>query len=273
MPMQDALCEVARQKGYDVFGYKDPSLVGKLVDYDYVIYHPNTPPKDIKCKGKVGWWMCDLRHPNDLQPGNPDVIFLCNTHYIGAYQEKFECPVYYMPQCGLDVRGRDSGRRFDTDFVFIGDIMFHKYHANRIPIISGLKKEGVDVTMITGERFTEDQVSIYRHAPFCLSISPHYGGYTSNRLYNILASGGFCFSLYFPGIDRLFENNKHLVWFKTVGELCGLMDYYYENPEEYCMIKEAGWRLFEEKHTASARVKNMLDIMKGRLNNFQGYLA
>jgi spore maturation protein CgeB len=95
-----------------------------------------------------------------------------------------------------------------------------------------------------------------------LAISPQYIGYTSNRLYNILASGGFCLTLWFPGIEDLFENKKHLVWFKTPEEAVKLARYYMEHPLEREKIAKQGHKEYLSKHTAQKRLDYMFDILR-----------
>ena len=263
-PFYGPMAQSIFESGYEVRYFGDNIPDGSSV----VMFHKK--PEDLpKINGKVGQWMCDYRQPEETGWGqNMDAIFLCNTELKEEYEKKFGVPVYYMPQVGCDVPIK-KGRQVKSDIVFIGNFA-HKYHYNRLDIIKRLK-EFFDVEIITGEQNTEDQQWVYNSAPFSLAISPQATHYTSNRLYSILSSGGFYLTLWFPGIEDLFENHKHLVWFKTADEAVELVDYYYEHPEEYDKIREEGLNLYKRKHTAKHRLDNMFDILEGKTEEFYGF--
>lgn len=217
--------------------------------------------KPKETTAKVGWWMCDLRHPLELEPAplKLDAIFLCNKEFTDAYNKRFESPVHYMPQSGID-EDILIGRKIEWDIVFIGNISSTRFHHNRFPIIENLMSK-YEVKIIAGDKFTPDSKWIYKESPFSLSISPEAEGYTSNRTYNILSAGGFCLIKYFPGIEELFENHKHLAWFETPEEAVDIMDYYYDHPEEYERVKKEGLKLYQEKHTARHRLEEMFALL------------
>ena len=255
-PIQASIKLVADERGWDIYDiqYADNVL---LDAYDLVIMYHNKP---IKLRGKkTAWWMCDLRPHYLFTKVKYDHIFLCNKEHMEDYAKHFDAKVHYLPQCGDD-RDEVKGRLIAKDLVFIGNLSSN-YHINRLPIIYGIQDLGYTLELITGEQKTEDMKYIYRNAPFSLAISPQAKGYTSNRLYNILASGGFCITLYFKGIEDLFENKKHLVWFKDVKEIPDIIDYYYEHEDEYNAIKKAGKELYDNNHTAKHRLDNILENM------------
>ena len=236
---------------------------GGVKHYNFIVF-ANTARKfpEYGTKYKVGWWMNDLRHPKDIGKINRkiDAVFLCNKQYLLDYESYYKIPTFYVPQCGLTPQNK-SGRKMEAPVVFIGSVLTNQYHANRWTIIEHIKKE-FDVDVIFGERNTSDQDHIYKNTPISLAISPQAYGYTSNRLYNILASGGFCLTLYFPGIEDLFENKKHLVWFKTKEEALELAKYYINNPKEIDKIAKQGHQEYLKKHTAKHRLDYMFNILE-----------
>jgi len=222
-------------------------------DDEVIIFH--NKPVSVKAK-KVGWWMCDLREPQTLGHSEYhfDKIFLCNTEFIEKYKEFYNTDVVYLPQCGDDTNF--SAESF-WDIVWIGNFN-SEYHNNRKDIIVKLQKE-FNVKIVSGGDYSTENKYLYRDTPISLAISPQVAGYTSNRLYNILASGGFCLTLYYPEIEKEFENKKHLVWFKTPSEAVELAKYYLEHQEERNKIAKQGHKLYLEKHTGKHRVNFMLD--------------
>ena len=80
-------------------------------------------------------------------------------------------------------------------------------------------------------------------------------------MYNILASKGFCLVMWFPGLEDLFENHKHLVWFTSYGEALSLAKRYLANPDEREKIRKSGHAEYLANHTAAHRVDTMLEAM------------
>lgn len=253
-PIQASIEMVCKDKGYDIL---DLGETDKTAEYDLCIIYYN---KVIQTKAtKNVWWLCDLRPAYIWNYAKYDHIFLCNKEHLDDYSKKFGCPVTFLPQCGDDRDIGYSGRTVTRDIVFIGNFS-SQYHLGRSKVLEELSRVNLSVELITGEGYSRDTKYIYANAPFCLSMSPNAKGYTSNRLYNILSSGGFCLSKYFDGIEDLFENHKHLCWFKTGEEAREIVDYYYEHPEEYEIIKKKGKELYDAKHTAAHRIQEIIAV-------------
>lgn len=221
------------------------------IEYDCDIAFLNKPT-DVK-----NWWMVDLRDPYKLPDANVENIFLCNTKLMDAYAKRYNAKVHYLPQFG-DERPIKKGRDINWNIVFIAGFL-SPYHENRWPILKRLHLERRDFKLISGEGYTKDTPWIYNKTPISLAVSPQYAGYTSNRLYNILAAGGFCLTLYFKGIEDLFENKKHLVWFKDLDEMEELANYYLENKEERDEIAREGQKHYYNNHSAEHRIRFLLD--------------
>lgn len=243
-------------------------------NYELVIVFFNKLPIVAKKHSTpVVWWMNDLREAGELRSNVPtflDAIFLCQTAGQQQYSETFGVPCHYMPQCGIESTCV-KGRKIEWDIVFLGSTENNTYHHDRAAILDALSRNH-RVHLISGEKNTRDQVWIYNQTPYSLSISLPVAGYTSNRLYNILSSGGFALVRHFPEIEQLFENHKHLVWFNDPLEAAELMDYYAKNPDACQKIREAGRQLYFENHSARERILNMVDIVVGKAGEFRGYL-
>jgi len=88
--------------------------------------------------------------------------------------------------------------------------------------------------------------------------------YTSwRRSLNSMASGAFHLTRYFPGLETVFENRKHLVWFESIGEAVDLITYYLENKDERELIAAQGCAEVHAKHTWDHRVAEMLEYYRG----------
>lgn len=278
--MQEAIIKAAKKINIDVLDLNDDKFEEKSDEYDYLVIFHNQAIFRTGNNVKTGWWMCDYREPQEVATIDGfrcDVIFLCNTQLLEDYKKKYGIDVYYMPQCGFDCK-YVKGESVDWDIVWIGNFI-GKYHENRWEIIEKLR-EKYNVRIVLGQGEMTSQWTIrtpqsryyYHKTPFSLSISIPFKGYTSNRTYNILASKGLCLILYFPELEKLFENYKHLLWFKNVKEAEEIIDYYLPRKKERKKIQEEGFKLYQEKHTAEKRLQNMFDILEGKTNKFYGYL-
>jgi len=258
-PIARSLIHSAPHLGIDV------GFIGDSVEkYDNIIYFINDVTMIPKHEDKnVGWYMCDLRDPRRLKECKTDLsaIFLCNTEYTDGYSVKYNCPVFYTPQCGDDTPVSD-GRDIEHDVVFIGNLINRRFHANRDDILKRVQKE-FKIRVISGESYTPDSPWLYNKSFASLAISIPASGYTSNRLYNILSAGGFCVTNYFPGIEDLFINHKHLVWYEDEDELMDILNhYYYKDRQERNVIAEDGNLLYLDQHTATVRLNSMFNTMK-----------
>ena len=265
-----------QKTGIDIVGFDN---VGKLKNYDSLIVFHNKFIPLLETDAKIGWWMNDLRTPLELLNGGdqPDhyhyqKIFICHNTYNDEYQKTFSKPIYYMPQCGIDNSNIVRGRSINWKISFIGNVVNKKYyHEDREDIIKHLE-EKYNVGIISGEGQTDDQQWIYNQTQYNLCMSyPMIGG-TSNRLYNILSSKGFALVRHFPEIEKLFTNHKHLVWWKDVKEIPGIIEHYDNNYQAYLSVKENGYKIYNQYHTAKHRLDNMFDILEGKETEFRGYL-
>ncbi|MEW6606031.1 MAG: glycosyltransferase [bacterium] len=279
-PMQQGLKEAADLLKGKIFHLYSRALIQELKEYqprEIIVFH--NKPLDFKklreLEGtEIGWWMCDLRKPEQLLNTELDflkAIFLCNKEYIPDYEEYYQIPTYYMPQASvLAKKIPTSEEKINWDIIFVGRLNHPIYHQERNITIDGLRKKGFKVEVRCNpsyggeeeERIEKQTKWLYKYSPFCLVQSINIKGYNSVRLYNVLAYQGFALVKYFRGIEDLFENHKHLCWFKTIEEAEGIINYYYKYPKKYQKIKEEGHKLYLEKHTCLHRVLNMLDILK-----------
>lgn len=222
---------------------------------EVLIFHNRPIPLNAK---KVGWWMCDLRDPKELKNGATfDYIFICDKKYLKAYEEVFGGKAIYVPQCGDE---SPIVKESFWDVVFIGNFQ-SPYHENRKDILIEINKS-FNLKIVSGREYSSENKYLYRDVPISLAISPQIKGYTSNRLYNILACGGFCLSLYFEGIEKLFEKEKHLDWFHTPEEANKLIKFYLEHPKKRKEIAKAGKELYYKKYTAKKKLDFMLSTLK-----------
>jgi hypothetical protein len=104
--------------------------------------------------------------------------------------------------------------------------------------------------------------SLYNSAKICISVNNFDAEkYTSDRLFNMMASNGFCLVHYYKNIETEFENKKHLVYWKTVDELLELIEYYLANPEERKQIAKAGFELVWDRYKFINRIETLKQLI------------
>ena len=93
-----------------------------------------------------------------------------------------------------------------------------------------------------------------------LCIDFKYPDYWSDRVYETLGRGGFLIHPYIKGMEREFENKKHLVFYEygNFKQLKELIDYYLEHDEEREAIRKAGHELVKNNYTYKNRWETIL---------------
>jgi spore maturation protein CgeB len=81
----------------------------------------------------------------------------------------------------------------------------------------------------------------------------------SNRVVNTLACGGFLILRYSPGLETVFLNHEHLVWYRTESELFSLVERYLNEPGERERIANRGRELVTASFTYDQAVTQILE--------------
>jgi spore maturation protein CgeB len=84
---------------------------------------------------------------------------------------------------------------------------------------------------------------------------------TNTKVFEILGCGAFQLVDAKADVMALFEQKKHLVWYRDGDELVDLVKYYLERPQERKTIAEQGRREVLEKHTYRHRIREILSIV------------
>ncbi len=114
-----------------------------------------------------------------------------------------------------------------------------------------------------GPVFDDRMPSLTASAGICLGLNAGYEmeGCWSNRIYWILGAGGFCLMKRVPGMDGMFRDGEHLVYFESLEEALDKIGYYLRHPEERERIRRRGYEYVHRYHTYTARCREFLDHM------------
>jgi spore maturation protein CgeB len=81
----------------------------------------------------------------------------------------------------------------------------------------------------------------------------------SNRVVNSLACGAFFIQRYTPGLETVFENHEHLVWYRTEEELFSLIERFLSDPVAREGIANRGRELVTSNFTYDRAVARILE--------------
>ena len=82
------------------------------------------------------------------------------------------------------------------------------------------------------------------------------------RPFNSMACGAFHLTSYFPGLEEVLENGKHLVWFESISEAIELIECYLAHDDEREQIARTGRQEVISHHTWDHRIAQMFEYMK-----------
>lgn len=247
-------------------------------DYLLVILKDNVPfVKDIshdlkKIGTKVIYWFCDPEHPKKEDLSNViDIMFLTNRGQIEEYKSAYNLKrVYYMSQ-GYDPYVQ---HRLNMDEIydvgFSGAISDEPLHKTRRDLLNAIKDK---YQLKISNNIRNNIPEFYSQSKTVFGVSDFdYELYTSNRFFVALGCGACYVTKKFKGIELLAENRKHVLWFETKEELFDVLDYYISHDIERNNIRQAAEKLALLKHTYTARIKNVMDVVDGKTEKYYGFL-
>ena len=93
-------------------------------------------------------------------------------------------------------------------------------------------------------------------------------GYFSNRTWFTLGCRGFLLTNYVPGLEEVFANHGHLVWYESTEECVELVDHYRKRPEERARVAAAGHELVLAHRTYDAFARDLALLFQGPARTF-----
>lgn len=112
--------------------------------------------------------------------------------------------------------------------------------------------------------YNEECVKVCRAASVVLGINTtnRVHRYFSNRTFVTLACGGFHITEYVPGLETMFENGRHLVWYRSTDECLELIEEFLRRPDDRSRIADEGRRQVRECYSLHAQVVKLLSLME-----------
>lgn len=194
------------------------------------------------------------------------------------FNENTEVKGHYLPAGVFDqectmigaVKGFGPEKSYDRDVIFVGSKGYHHEWQWRPELIDWLSKNYANnFTHVGGDGMTGTIRGLSLNAVYgtskiavgdSLCLNFDYPYYWSDRVYETLGRGGFMIHPYISGMEKHFEDGKHLVFFKfgDFEDLKSKIDYYLEHDDEREAIRKAGHEHVKANHTYKNRWQTIL---------------
>lgn len=198
-----------------------------------------------------------------------DHIYVTNKTHVRQNRSRGLTNFHYMP-CSTDPDVfRPVRSRKKYDLLFIGNnnsrsrlALLQKIHRQFNLTVAGRGWEDTGFNALP-QAYGPDFSRIVGHAK--ILIGPiddawvHLEACFSNRVVNTLACGGFLIQRYTPGLESVFDNQEHLVWYQTEEELFSLIDCYMRDPDKREHIGDKGRKLVTSEFTYDKAVSRILE--------------
>lgn len=188
-------------------------------------------------------------------------------------------------QIGFDPKVYDNGSWGDddgtqwypaktTDIVFMGNHYgslypnsklrydmahhLHRTYGERFKLYGG----SWDIPADYVQHNTKKECEIYQRAKIAINCS-HFdlGRYSSDRIHSIMASGTFCLTKYYPGIEEEFTPGEHVGVWHDLDELMSLTDFFLKLDNTREGIAAKGYELVHSRDTWAKRIEQLKTML------------
>lgn len=165
---------------------------------------------------------------------------------------------------------RYSAAPYGSDIVFIGSTYTNRRRELMLEMTRYELPNSLGASQFTKYGAPQEQIWGRPFAATCYlskiilgdNFTNEVAGYWSDRVYLTLACGGFFLTAYVQGMERKFENHRHLVWWKSFEELHELIRYYLPREAERRAIAHEGWRLVHQQDSYDRRIHQMTEFLR-----------
>ncbi len=154
--------------------------------------------------------------------------------------------------------------KLKNDVIFVGSKKYHQEWQYRPQLINWLSDTYKNkfshygnggIKSLRGSELNTLYASSKIVVGDTLCIGFKYPDYWSDRVYETMGRGGFIIHPYVSGMEKEFEDKKHLVFYEygNFKQLKELIDYYIKHDKEREAIRKAGHELVKENYTYKNR--------------------
>ena len=217
----DSLLETVKNDAYDLVLISKGSM-------------PNSVVIEMKNYACVGLWYMDPLVSTSFSQEVQDRAALCHFVCVDKLNVLDEClklnkNSYHVCE-GFDADvDRPLNFEHEADVSFIGDI-----YGNRMDVLQSC---GHRIAVVQGAYGIHHSQVV---AKTKINLNIVTAGGASDRVYKVLAAGGFLISDDWVGRENMFVDGEDLVIFKDSDDLAAKISYFLKNPEERQKIADAG---------------------------------
>lgn len=235
--------------------------------------------------GKVPDWIVPLHR-------EADIFFTTAKGMVSRYREVSDTPSYWLYEGAhldafpLRVSGGRPKRIYRSEVAFVGSIYYYDEHWRVVTrrarflkkvserfrlkiwgpqgVRDAKERWGAHYPAVEWPAYNGELVKVCEGADIVLGTNTTNSVecYFSNRTFITLASGGFHITRYVPGLETMFENRKHLVWYSTEEECFRLIDYYLGRPRLRKKIALEGRKYVRRRYGMKRQVSRMLRLIE-----------
>jgi hypothetical protein len=198
-----------------------------------------------------------------------DHFFTVDSKMADWFNKKTSVKGHYLPAGVYDKECNYTPAIAKEEVIFVGSKTYHPEWPYRPKLINFLSqtygarfnlygREGLGV--VRGQDLNNLYASTKVVVGDTLCPNFDYPDYWSDRIYETLGRGGFLIHPYIPGLEKEFENKKHLVFYEynNLDQLKQLIDYYLEHEEEREEIRRSGHDMVKTNYTYKNRWQHIL---------------
>lgn len=215
-----------------------------------------------------------ISHPDEVtvtEAGGYDRVFAGSTTWARAASARFGMPIEPLLQCTDAHRFRSSGQKRGDDLVFVGTARGIARPAVVVPLRAGRRvrvygpdwRGYIPGSAIVATHVPNDELpALYEAAGAVLNDhwpAMRHEGFISNRLYDVVASGGRAISDDVAGVEEIFGGAVRM--FRDAEELLELtetpLDRRFPSEPELAVIAER----IRREHSFDSRARTLLDAI------------
>jgi len=241
--------------------YEVSNRIKYITDCDFLlaIKAERINPEDIfLCRVTKILWLQDSVEANQeanfvIQTKAPlfDIIYGFAKAELPFYKQ-FNKNSYWLPLASDVDTHEEINIEKTIDVGFVGNL-----NNNRINMINFLLDKGIPIQYSYSQ---QDYAKLISQTKINLNVGITDAGY-QQRVFEILCAGGFLLTNKVKDED-IFENKKHLVYYKNFDDLVNLCYYYNSHEDEAKIIANMGQQEVLEKHTYIHRAQQIVEDVK-----------
>lgn len=196
-------------------------------------------------------------------------FFTVDSQMAEWFNNKTSVKGHYLPAGVYDKECTYTPATPERDLIFVGSKSYHPEWPYRPKLINFLEQNYPDkfslygregVKTVRGQELNELYASTKVVVGDTLCPNFNYPDYWSDRIYETLGRGGFLIHPYIKGLEKEFEDKKHVVFYEynNWDQLDDLINYYLENDKERENIRKAGHEFVKKNYTYRNRWQSIL---------------